>query len=64
MQQGSTIVECGCGAHYERREVRLPIKDIGLFDCRACGARLEVWSGRTVPVFIAIALPEPAAKRA
>jgi hypothetical protein len=29
----------------------LPIKDIGLFECVECGARLEIWSGRTVPVF-------------
>jgi hypothetical protein len=29
----------------------LPIKDIGIFECVECGARLEIWSGRKVPVF-------------
>jgi hypothetical protein len=29
----------------------LPIKDIGVFACVECGARIEIWSGRTVPVF-------------
>ena len=42
---------CQCGALYVRRIVQLPIKDIGLFDCELCGARIEQWSGRSVPIF-------------
>jgi hypothetical protein len=45
------IVECDCGVLYNRREVSLPIKDIGFFDCVECGKRLEVWYGRNVPSF-------------
>lgn len=46
-----TIVTCACGCAYARREVQLPIKDIGTFECGECNARLEIWYGRTVPVF-------------
>jgi len=51
MQPENTIINCGCGACYEREVRVLPIKDIGLFECTDCGARLEIWSGRSVPVF-------------
>lgn len=51
MKPETTIISCACGAHYEREERVLPIKDIGLFECAECGVRLEIWSGRTVPVF-------------
>ncbi len=51
MTTESTIIACACGAQYEREERTLPIKDIGLFECVDCGARLEIWSGRTVPMF-------------
>ncbi|MGD9965154.1 MAG: hypothetical protein AB7T59_01390 [Hyphomonadaceae bacterium] len=51
MKAESTTVECGCGACYERCERQLPIKDIGIFNCEQCGDRIEIWSGRTVPVF-------------
>jgi hypothetical protein len=44
-------ITCACGACYERVERALPIKDIGLFECHDCGARLEIWSGRVVPLF-------------
>jgi hypothetical protein len=47
----STTIQCGCGACYERQERTLPIKDIGVFECVECGVRLEIWSGRKVPVF-------------
>jgi hypothetical protein len=56
MQPGSSIIQCTCGAAYERHERQLPIKDIGLFACDECGARIEIWSGRTVPVFKRVAL--------
>lgn len=55
MTSPPSIVECACGVCYERREVAIPIKDIGLFECIECGARLEIWSGRSVPVFTRIA---------
>jgi hypothetical protein len=51
MRAESKIINCACGAHYEREERTLPIKDIGLFECHECGKRLEIWSGRVVPVF-------------
>lgn len=51
MVEQTTIITCTCGARYERREVSLPIKDIGCFDCHTCNARLEIWSGRKVPSF-------------
>lgn len=51
MPSDSTIILCTCGVSYERRERQLPIKDIGLFACEECGERIEIWSGRTVPVF-------------
>lgn len=51
MQSNPTIINCACGACYERVERTLPIKDIGLFECHDCGVRIEIWSGRTVPLF-------------
>jgi hypothetical protein len=64
MQAQSTIIACACGASYERREVQLPIKDIGHFECYECGARLEIWSGRKVPVFVRIRPNERSIRRA
>lgn len=64
MNKQHTIIDCECGARYERREVQLPIKDIGCFDCGDCGARLEIWYGRTVPAFKRIEREESAAKLA
>ncbi|HYD87962.1 MAG TPA: hypothetical protein VEA80_10835 [Vitreimonas sp.] len=64
MKVDPTIIDCACGARYERREVQLPIKDIGCFDCGDCGARLEVWSGRTVPAFKRVQVDQRAAKQA
>lgn len=58
------IVPCSCGACYERREVKLPIKDIGSFECHDCGARLEIWSGRKAVLFKRIETEQPASKRA
>jgi hypothetical protein len=60
----SATIACACGACYERREVRLPIKDIGVFECDECGVRLEHWSGRLVPVFSRIRLRTPDLRRA
>jgi hypothetical protein len=51
MTHETTISNCACGVQYERQERTLPIKDIGLFECIECGARIEIWSGRVVPVF-------------
>jgi hypothetical protein len=42
---------CSCGAIYERTVVTLPIKDIGAFECCVCSERLEIWHGRSVPVY-------------
>lgn len=48
---------CDCGAKYERAEMRLPIKDVGIFECFGCGAVVERWHGKLVPAFKLIALP-------
>jgi len=55
MSTEARIVSCNCGVSYERTEQRLPIKDIGVFDCEECGSRLDMWSGRVVPDFKRIA---------
>ncbi len=57
-------VQCQCGAAYERREVRIPIRDIGSFDCTDCGARIEIWSGKMVPLFVRVKTPEDTRRRA
>lgn len=57
-------ITCACGACYERVERTLPIKDIGLFECHDCGTRLEIWSGRTVPLFKRIPTREPGRRTA
>lgn len=51
MPQFTSLIACECGAEYERGEVRLPIKDIGVHECFYCGKTLEVWHGKLVPVF-------------
>lgn len=53
-----TLISCACGAEYRRVVQLLPIRDIGLFECRECGVTLESWSGRSVPHFELV----PAAK--
>lgn len=57
MSQYTMCVTCTCGAKYERGEVRLPIRDIGIQECAACGAVLERWHGKTVPIFRAMSMP-------
>ena len=64
MQANASIVDCPCGVRYERSERQLPIKDIGLFECDECGHRIEMWSGRMVPLFKRVAERAPEAKRA
>lgn len=64
MSNESTIVDCACGARYEREVRTLPIKDIGAFECVDCGVRLEIWSGRKVPLFKRLKDDTPRQKRA
>ncbi len=64
MAEQTTIITCACGVRYERREVALPIKDVGCFDCHECGVRLEIWSGRKVPAFKKLPSEKIEAKRA
>jgi len=59
MNTETRIISCNCGVSYERSEQRLPIKDIGVFDCEECGARLDMWSGRLVPMFKRVAGTAP-----
>jgi len=58
MLQYNTCVDCECGARYRRAEARLPIKDIGVFECDVCGQVLEHWHSQTVPHFKLIAAQE------
>ncbi|WP_395645871.1 hypothetical protein [Terricaulis sp.] len=62
--QSSACIWCNCGAKYERVEVRLPIKDIGIFECQFCGEVLERWSGRLVPAFKLVSPPDSEASHA
>lgn len=64
MRDNVQIVHCACGEAYEREERQLPIKDIGLFACEVCGDKIEIWSGRTVPVFKRIAAKAQEQRRA
>jgi hypothetical protein len=54
----SSSISCACGARYERAQAHLPIKDIGAFECQCCGAVLERWYGRDVPLFRLVSKPE------
>ena len=47
----TSCVKCDCGARYERAEVHLPIKDVGVFECHQCGAVIERWHGKVAPLF-------------
>jgi hypothetical protein len=60
----NTCVSCTCGAHYERAEVALPIKDVGIYECHHCGEVLERWHGKTVPQFRLLAAPQSKASSA
>jgi hypothetical protein len=53
----TSCVQCTCGARYERAEVHLPIKDVGVFECHHCGLVLERWHGKRAPLFRAVAPP-------
>lgn len=53
----TTCIQCACGAKYERAEAHLPIKDIGIYECRVCGAVIERWHGRDVPMFKLVERP-------
>lgn len=52
-----TCIQCACGAKYERAAVHLPIKDIGVYECRVCSEVIERWHGRSVPTFKLIEIP-------
>ncbi len=58
MSANTTCVSCACGAEYERTKARLPIKDIGIYECHYCGARIEQWHGNVVPVFRVLNAPK------
>lgn len=58
MARYTTCITCACGAKYERGEARLPIRDVGIQECRQCGGVLERWQGKTVPIFRFIGAPE------
>ena len=53
-----SCVWCVCGAKYERAEVQLPIKDIGIYDCCVCGSVIERWHGKAVPTFKLLEAPQ------
>lgn len=57
MSPVTTSITCACGAKYERAVAHLPIKDIGIYECQHCGATLERWCGRDVPLFKFVCAP-------
>ncbi len=59
MAQYTTTITCACGAKYERGEARLPIRDVGIQECRHCGVVMERWQGKVVPIFRFLSAPEP-----
>jgi lysyl-tRNA synthetase class I len=49
-----TIVTCpSCGAVYERRIEKLPVRDQDSFEC-TCGHTPERWSSSAFPIFLKI----------
>lgn len=57
MTSVSTFISCTCGACYERCEVILPIKDVGIFECDDCGQKLDWWHGKRIPTFRRVGAP-------
>lgn len=46
------VVECpGCPARYERRVVKLPLKDSDSRKCDECGTEIESWTSTRMPTF-------------
>ena len=43
----ATIVQCNCGAEYERTEAKFLMPHTGHVSCKVCGAVLESWSEST-----------------
>lgn len=39
-----------CGAVYEVREIKVPMRDKDSFDCE-CGEQLASWNGARIPLF-------------
>ncbi|MFT3729396.1 MAG: hypothetical protein QM759_16350 [Terricaulis sp.] len=60
----TSCIQCVCGARYERAEVHLPIKDVGIFECQHCSAIIERWHGKTAPLFRVAELPKPKSSNA
>ena len=58
MPQYTTCLSCACGAKYERGEVKLPIRDVGVQECHHCGATIERWQGKVVPIFRLLSVPK------
>ncbi|HRK64630.1 MAG TPA: hypothetical protein PLN53_09565 [Terricaulis sp.] len=58
MSRYTMCVTCACGAKYERGEVRLPIRDIGIQECNHCGDVIERWHGKVVPIFRFVSAPQ------
>lgn len=64
MKPTLSCIQCDCGAKYERAEVQLPIKDIGIYECHLCGVVIERWHGRAVPTFRLLEAPQTKATSA
>ena len=58
MSQYTMCIMCACGAKYERGEAHLPIRDVGIQECTHCGAVLERWHGKIVPIFRLVSAPQ------
>lgn len=64
LSPNASCIACPCGTRYERVDVRLPIKDIGIFECHYCGESLAHWQGKVVPKFTLISTPRPKSSNA
>jgi hypothetical protein len=42
-----------CGAVYEKRIEKLPVRDQDSFEC-TCGHQLDKWSSSVIPIYIKI----------
>lgn len=52
---------CGnCGAVYQVKLRRVPMREKDYFDCQMCGTRMNEWNDTEYPVFTLIEPKEPA----
>jgi len=48
-----------CGAVYERKIQRFPLRDKDTAECGVCGEEMESWNSTSVPIYRLIKRPDP-----